>query len=168
MAAARARLPEFDRSEVIEQRYELEDGAFVLIEDHIEVPRWSQAYYDARLPRLLASLDHDGAGWSVFEAERLVAIAVLDGRWMRAHRDTLDLTFIHVTRELRGTGIGGQLFDRSVALARERGAKRMYVSASDSRATVDFYRRRGLGVADPPDPALLALEPTDIHLELEL
>jgi len=144
----------------------------VLIDEHIEVPRWSQAYFDYRLPRLHASFDGDGCGWSVCAdldgADRLVAIAVLDGRWLGPDLDTLDLTFIHVTRELRGAGVGGELFDRTVALARERGAKRMYVSASDSRATVDFYTRRGLRLADPPDPGLLTLEPTDIHLALEL
>ena len=140
----------------------------MLIDDHIDVPRWTQAYYDYRLPRLHTSFDADGCGWSIFEADRLVAIAVLDGRWLGPDLDTLDLTFIHVTRELRGAGVGGELFDRTVALARERGAKRMYVSASDSRATVDFYTRRGLRLANPPDPALLALEPSDIHLVLEL
>jgi GNAT superfamily N-acetyltransferase len=80
----------------------------------------------------------------------------------------LDLTFIHVTRELRGSGLGGELFDRSVALARERGAERMYISASDSRATVDFYLRRGMRLASPPDPRLHEIGPRDIHLELVL
>jgi GNAT superfamily N-acetyltransferase len=93
---------------------------------------------------------------------------VLDGRWIGAHRAMLDLTFIHVTRELRGSGLGGELFDRSVALARERGAERMYISASDSRATVDFYLRRGMRLASPPDPRLHEIGPRDIHLELVL
>ena len=179
-----ARLPEIDRSETVEQRYEVRDGHLVLLDHHEEIPRWSQAYYDARLPRLYASFDHDGCGWSVLErdpsseddpdldgggdADRLVAISVLDGRWMGAGLDMLDLTFIHVTRELRGSGIGGPLFDRTATLARERGAARMYVSASSSRSTVDFYLRRGMRLAQPPDPALAALEPADIHLELEL
>lgn len=87
---------------------------------------------------------------------------------MGADRAMLDLTFIHVTRELRGTGVGGELFDRSVALARERSAKRMYISASDSRATVDFYLRRGMYLASPPDPRLHEIGPHDIHLELGL
>jgi GNAT superfamily N-acetyltransferase len=202
-----ARLPEIDRSETVEQRYEVRHGQLVLLDHHEEIPRWTQPYYDARLPRLYASLDHNGAGWSVFQriptpegsaaseatthpapettsrpaseasghpardsadTGPLVAIAVLDGRWLGPRRDTLDLTFIHVTRPLRGSGIGRPLFDRTVALARQRGARRLYVSASSSRHTVDFYRRRGMRLASPPDPTLLTLEPTDIHLELLL
>jgi GNAT superfamily N-acetyltransferase len=167
-----ARLPEIDRSESVAQRYVLRDGALVLVDHPEEVPRWSQAYYDARLPRLYASVDNDGCGWSVFEgdtdASRLIAISVLDGRWIGEGRDMLDLTFIHVTRDRRGTGIGRPLFDRTVALARDRGAKRLYVSASSSRKTVDFYLRRGMHLAAPPDPALYDIGPTDIHLELDL
>ena len=121
-----------------------------------------------RTPRLHASFDAEGCGWSAFDADRLVAITVIDGRWLGVNRDTLDLTFIHVTRDLRGSGVGSDLFDRSIALARDRGAKRLYISSSDSRATVDFYTRRGLRLADPPDRALFDLEPTDIHLELVL
>jgi GNAT superfamily N-acetyltransferase len=162
------RLPEIDRSEVSEQRYEVRDGALVLFDEHVERSRWTQEYYDARLPRLYASVDHDGCGWSVFWNDRLAAISVLDGRWIGAGLDMLDLTFIHVTRELRGSGVGGELVDRTAALARARGAKRMYVSASNSRKTVDFYLRRGMQLAAPPDPALHAIGPTDIHLELAL
>jgi len=157
---------------VSEQSYELRAGALTLIDEHVERTRWTQAYYDVRLPRLYQSIDHDGRGWSVFAAERgaerLVAISVLDGRWMGANLDMLDLTFIHVSRELRGSGVGGELFDHSAALARERGAKRMYVSASNSRKSVDFYTRRGFVLAAPPDPALHEIGPTDIHLELSL
>lgn len=169
-----ARLPEIDRSEVSEQRYEVRDGDLVLVDEHVERSRWTQAYYDARLPRLYASVDADGFGWTVLapseggESDRLVAISVVDGRWMGAGLDMLDLTFIHVTRGLRGTGVGGELFDRSVELVRGRGAKRMYVSASDSRATVEFYLRRGMTLSTAPDPALYEIGPEDIHLELEL
>jgi GNAT superfamily N-acetyltransferase len=167
------RLPEIDRSEVSEQRYEVRDGGLVVVDEHVERTRWTQAYYDVRLPRLYASVDADGVGWSVLApsasgCDRLVAISVIDGRRMGAGLDMLDLTFIHVTRELRGSGVGGELFDRSVELVRERGAKRMYVSASDSRGTVDFYLRRGMTLAAPPDPRLHEIGPNDIHLELAL
>jgi len=157
---------------VTEQHYVLRDGTLEIVDEHIERTRWTQTYYDARLPRLYASFDHEGCGWTVLtptdSGDRMVAISVLDGRWIGAGLDMLDLTFIHVTRALRGRGLGGPLLDRSAELARARGAKRLYVSASNSRKTVDFYLRRGLQLAAAPDPALHAIGPTDIHLELLL
>ena len=163
-----ARLPEIDRSEVARQTYAVRDGRLALLDKGFTHPGWDQRDYDERLPAFHASLDNGAAGWSALMHDRLVAIALLDGRWIGRGRDTLDLTFFHVTRQLRGQGVGSRLFDLSVDLARTRGAKRLYVSAADSRNTVDFYLNRGMRLATPPDPALHALEPTDIHLTLDL
>jgi N-acetylglutamate synthase-like GNAT family acetyltransferase len=58
--------------------------------------------------------------------------------------------------------------ERAAARARELGAQRLYVSATESENTVDFYLRRGCRLAEEVDPALFALEPNDIHLELDL
>jgi hypothetical protein len=48
------------------------------------------------------------------------------------------------------------------------GAATLYVSATSSENTVNFYLRRGCRVAAQPDEALFALEPEDIHLEFEI
>jgi hypothetical protein len=54
------------------------------------------------------------------------------------------------------------------AEAIRRGAKSIYVSATPSEHTVDFYLRAGCRVTLEPDPALLELEPEDIHFECAL
>lgn len=63
----------------------------------------------------------------------------------------------------RGNGIGKRLFERALGEAANRGAKRMYVSASATERTVRFYLARGCELLAEPDPALFALEPEDIH-----
>jgi len=63
--------------------------------------------------------------------------------------------------------LGTQLFERAKAAARERGARRLYISASPSENTVNFYLRLGCEVAAAPDPELFELEPEDIHLECD-
>jgi hypothetical protein len=52
--------------------------------------------------------------------------------------------------------------------AKQRGAKRMYISATPSEHTINFYLRLGCKVAPEPDPELFELEPEDIHLEYDL
>jgi hypothetical protein len=54
------------------------------------------------------------------------------------------------------------------ATARERGAKRLYISATPSENTINFYLRRGCVVAAEVDPHLFELEPEDIHLECDV
>jgi hypothetical protein len=55
-----------------------------------------------------------------------------------------------------------------MATAPERGAHRLYISATPSENTVNFYVRLGCTVAKEPDSDLSELEPEDIHLEFEV
>ena len=77
---------------------------------------------------------------------------------------TLQLSFLHVSAETRGKGVGKELFERARAEAKARGATEMYVSATPTESTVRFYLARGCEVLKEPDARLFALEPEDIHL----
>jgi len=48
------------------------------------------------------------------------------------------------------------------------GAKKLYISATPTKATVDFYRNEGAVIAKEIDSDLFKFEPLDIHLELDL
>jgi hypothetical protein len=47
-------------------------------------------------------------------------------------------------------------------------ARRLYISATPSENTVNFYLRQGCVLARQIDPELFELEPEDIHLEYDL
>ena len=64
--------------------------------------------------------------------------------------------------------LGRKLFELAKTCAQEKGAKRLYVSATPSENTVNFYMRQGCRVTKEPDPELFELEPEDIHLEMEI
>jgi len=64
--------------------------------------------------------------------------------------------------------LGRRLFELAKATAREQGAKQLYISATPSENTVNFYLRLGCRVTAQPDPELLELEPKDIHLECDV
>ena len=154
-----------DRSELIEAFYFLEDGALALRSEREEVDGWPPGEAEKYTPLLEAC--HDRGGWfhGLFAGERLVGAAVLDARWIGRQRDQLQLAFLHVGHSHRGRGLGRDLFRLAAEEARRRGAKALYVSATPSQHTIDFYLRQGCRVAAEPDPELLELEPYDIHLE---
>jgi predicted N-acetyltransferase YhbS len=85
--------------------------------------------------------------------------------WTIADRSGLQLSFLHVGRDHRGLGLGVELYEAAQTVAADFGAAGLYISATPSEHTIDFYRRRGCRVTPLPDPELLALEPNDIHLE---
>jgi len=157
-----------DRSEVIEAVYSLVDGVLTLGPAFYDMKGWSPGTIAEATPTLEACFDHGGWFWGFFEADKLAGVVVLENRFMGFHGDQLQLQFLHVSRHYRHRGLGKQLFDLAAQEARQRGASRLYISATPSEHTIDFYLRRGCAVTAEPDPALLAMEPEDIHLEYSL
>lgn len=157
-----------DRSEVIDAVYHLENGTLQLRREHLDVPGWPRGEAEKYTPILEAC--HDRGGWlyGLFDDQRLIGAAVLDSRFIGKDGDQLQLEFLHVGRAHRHRGWGRHLFRLACAEAAQRGAKRLYISATPSVHTIDFYLRLGCTVTAEPDPALLALEPEDIHLECAL
>jgi len=154
-----------DRAEVIDGLYALVDGALELRPEHFEAHGWPPGEAELYTPILLDCFDHEGWFWGAFDGEALVGVVVLEGRFIGPGRDMLQMKFLHVSCGARGRGLGVALFELARAEARARGAQKMYISATPSRHTIDFYLRRGCRVTAEPDPELFALEPEDIHLE---
>ncbi len=129
---------------------------------------WPEGEPEHYEPMLLECFDHGGTFYGAFHEDVLVGASVLEARRIGRALDRLQLPFLHVSQRQRGTGLGRLLFERAAARAHELGARQLYVSATPSENTIRFYLRRGCRVAREVDPALFALEPEDIHLELDL
>jgi predicted N-acetyltransferase YhbS len=157
-----------DRSEVIEGLYHLEDGTLVLRRQHIEVSGWPPGEAEKYTPILLDCFDRGGWFYGAFDDARLVGVVVLENRFIGRNKDQLQLKFLHVSHSYRNRGLGAKLFKLATITARERGARRLYISATPSENTINFYTRLGCTIAEEPDPELFELEPEDIHLELQI
>jgi predicted N-acetyltransferase YhbS len=157
-----------DRSEVIDNVYGLEQGSLVLRPEHHDVRGWPAGEAEKYTPILLDCFDRGGWFHGLFDAAQLAAAAVLDLEPIGELRDRLQLKFLHVGREYRNRGLGARLFELARKTACARGARRLYVSATPSEHTIDFYLRRGCTPARQPDAELFALEPEDIHLECDV
>jgi predicted N-acetyltransferase YhbS len=153
-----------DRSEIHHHTYEVRGGRLVRSPNYFEVPGWRPDAAEKETPVLLDCFDRGGTFLGVFDAKALIGMSVLESaRVGRAH-DQMQLAYLYVSRAYRGRGVGMQLFEAAVSSARESGANALYVSATPTENTVDFYRNRGCVLAPEPDPKLLAAEPDDIHL----
>lgn len=154
-----------DRTELVERIYRCKDGVLVLEPVHFDLKGWPPGTPEHHAPILLDCFDRGGSFYGAFDGERLVGAAVLESRFIGRARDQLQLAFLHVSRAHRKTGLGRTLFERASARARALGARRLYISATESENTVNFYLARGCRVTDEIDAELFALEPEDIHLE---
>ena len=162
------KIGEIDRSEVITSVYYLENNQLVLKPEFYDMQGWPPGEIEAHLPRMKDCYSRGGWFQGAFDGGILAGIAVLESRFIGREQNTLPLDFLHVSRPYRGTGLGKALFTQAADEARQRGAKRMYISATPSEHTIQFYLRRGCQLAAEIDAALFALEPDDIHLEYNL
>lgn len=157
-----------DRAEVVENVYHHVGGGLVLVPEHHDVAGWPVGEPEHYGPILRDCLDHGGACYGAFEGETLVGAAVLESRFIGLEKDQLQLKFLHVSRSERRGGLGVLLFEQAVGRARELGARWLYISATSSENTVDFYLSRGCQLVRELDAALFELEPKDIHLEFAI
>ena len=157
-----------DRSEVVESVYRLENGNLVLHPEHYDVRGWPPGEAEKYTPILLECFDRGGWFYGVFDDARLIGVVVLDNEFLGKHKDQLQMKFLHVSRSQRNSGVGARLLELAKRIARDRGASKLYISATPSENTISFYQAQGCTVSAEPDPELFALEPDDIHLECKL
>jgi GNAT superfamily N-acetyltransferase len=166
-----ARIADIDRTEHVTTGYTVRDGELHAEAVDWHVPRW---YTSGRGSHRLATLvedcaeiltSHNGVLFGALEGEQLVGVAILRPR---LEGDMAELSFLHVSHGYRRQGIGTRLVHRVCTLARQLGARRMYVSATPSESAVGFYCHHGFRLAAKPHPELFAREPEDIHMIKQL
>jgi predicted N-acetyltransferase YhbS len=156
-----------DRSERVEVQYRIQGGRLVEAPVSIDVPTWdpdgSGEHSVASHIAFCASVIADGAALlGAFDDDgELMGLATVHPTF---EPGLAWLATLHVSRTHRRRGAASALWDAGVALAREAGARSLYVSATPTGSAVGFYLSRGCRLADPVHPELFAHEPEDIHL----
>ena len=157
---------QIDRRETIENIYYLREGQRVREPEYFDAQGWPPNEAEIYTPILLDCFDRGGSFWGAFDdAGRIIGVSVLESKFIGSNHDTLQLKFLHVSHGLRKQGLGTKLFHVAAEQAKSLGARKLYISATPSENTVNYYLRLGCVLATELDPELFALEPEDIHLE---
>ena len=159
---------QIDRREIVERIYTLMNGELILKPDYFDIQGWPPGEAEQYTPILMDSYDRGGTFWGAFEKDMLVGVAILESKFIGSQEDTLQFKFLHISRDARKQGLGTRLFHLAVEKARAFGARKLYISATPSENTVNYYLWLGCVLAGEIDPELFTLEPEDIHLEYEI
>lgn len=160
-----SRIWQIDRREIVQNIYYLRDGELILKPDYFDIQGWPPGETEHYTPILLDCYERGGMFWGAFEGDVLIGTAILESNFLGMQQDTLQLKFLHVSRDVRKQGLGRRLFNIAAEKAKALGAKKLYISATPSENTVNYYLHLGCVLASEIDPELFALEPEDIHLE---
>jgi predicted N-acetyltransferase YhbS len=156
---------QIDRREIVENIYYLRNGELAFKADYFDIQGWPPGEAELYTPILLDCYDRGGTFWGAFENDTLLGVAILESKFIGSQHDSLQLKFLHVSRDYRKQGIASTLFKLAVEKAKGLGAKKLYISATPSENTVNYYMRLGCVLATEIDDELFALEPEDIHFE---
>ena len=97
-------------------------------------------------------------------SEKLVGVSVVSNQLIADYPHAKLLHYFYVDADHQGQGIGAKLMQAAKESAKQLGADQLYISATPSRRTVDFYMKHGVQPLSAPDQQLWQLEPEDIHL----
>ncbi|MVP01198.1 GNAT family N-acetyltransferase [Paenibacillus lutrae] len=158
------KLKEIDRSEAIDLIYEMRDGKLSTIEANHECPSWTHDMLIELENRFRFELEHGGMAVGAFDGDTLVGFGVLAHKFRGAKQDQLQVDLMYVSRKYRRQGIGTRIMKEISTEAQKKGAKYLYISSTETRSAVSFYRSNGSEITDTVDEELFVKEPLDIHM----
>lgn len=126
---------------------------------------WSKKDYEVLASCLKNTVQTGGFVYAAFSDGKLKGfVSVEPGLFGKEHR-YLDLSSIHVSKEMRSEGIGAELFLAAKAWAKGQGAKKLYISAHSAVESQAFYKKMGCREAQVYHKEHVEKEPFDCQLE---
>ena len=159
---------EIDRSEEIFSLYRLKNGKLELEPHRETVTHWDEKELDQLVQHQHEILQKHGVVTGAFHQQKLVGVASVENVQRGIESAYFKLDILYVSNAYRGHRIGKYLLLFSKNLAKRFGADKLYISATPTKNTVDFYMKHGAAITQEVDPVLLQQEPDDIHLELKV
>lgn len=163
------RIAEIDRAEEIFASYQYRNNSLILIEDRISVSGFDQQELNHMLQHQQQIVEAGGKVIAAFDNNnRILGAASIEKTKRGRNGGYCKLDILYVSKNARGKKVGQGLLQECKAIAKDFGAIKLYISATPTKGTVDFYLNNGAVPVKEIDQELFKKEPKDIHLEIEL
>jgi GNAT superfamily N-acetyltransferase len=157
-----------DRAEEIFEKYIWQTDLLILVPGYESVSSFTEEELHQIISRQEKLLKEGGKVIGAFDTDTLAGVASVEQMRRGNKAEYCKMDILYVSQPYRGKKVGQQLVEESKIIARQFGATKMYISATPTRYTVDFYLAMGARLATEIDPELWNLEPEDIHLEMSV
>lgn len=157
----------FIRHQEVTKCWRKVDNTWV-IKDAPFVDDWSDADYQTLVSCLQNTVSTGGFVYGAFCDGMLKGFVSVEPGLFGTKRDYMDLSSIHVSEDMRGQGVGRQLFQAAKDWAREKGAGKLYISAHSAVESQAFYKAMGCVEALEYRQEHVEKEPFDCQLECRL
>lgn len=157
-----------DRAEVVDQIYEYNSGELVVKDEGFKLDGFPEGDVEEMIVELTSIYDKKGIVVGAFYNDEIVGITSIENRLFGKDKNKINMGALYVNNKKRGLGIGKGLIIRAKEEAKKLGGEILYISATASKNTVDFYCSQGAKLSKDVDSYLLNKEPDDIQLEIVL
>ncbi|MCI8464764.1 MAG: GNAT family N-acetyltransferase [Lachnospiraceae bacterium] len=157
----------FKRRQEVTDCWRKENGTWVIKRAPF-IDDWGKDEYEILVHCLKHTAETGGFVCGAFLNQELKGFVSVEGGLTGSCLQYMDLSSIHISQDVRGQGIGRQLFSMAKNFAKKRNAKKLYISAHSAVETQAFYRAMGCKEAEEYDQAHVEKEPYDCQLECEL
>lgn len=154
----------FVRRQEVTRCYRKIDGEWVIKDDPF-IDEWSEEEYQILVDCLKNTITTRGVVYGAFVDGKLKGFASVEPQLFGINKEYLDLSSIHVSQDMRGSGLGRKLFRLAADWAKNHGAKKLYISAHSAVETQEFYKSMGCVEAVEYNPKHVEQEPCDCQLE---
>ena len=158
---------DFIRRQIVTKCWRKEDGEWI-IKDALFIDDWTEQDYKVLIQCLKHTVRTGGVVYGAFYEGKLKGFAAVLPEIFGGENKYIDLAAIHVSQDMRGTGIGTALFKEAKRWAKEKGAEKLYISAHSAVESQAFYKRMGCVEAKWYKKAHVEEEPFDCQLEVKL
>lgn len=158
---------DFIRRQVVTKCWRKEKGEWV-IKDAPFIDDWTEQDYQVLIECLKGTVASGGLVYGAFYEGRLKGFIAVLPEIFGGENKYIDLAAIHVSQDMRGTGIGTVLFKEAKRWAKEKGAEKLYISAHSAVESQAFYKRMGCVEAAWYKKEHVEEEPFDCQLEVKL
>lgn len=157
----------FIRHQNVTDCWRKENGKWIIKSDPF-IDDWTEDEYQFLVTCLKNTIVTDGFVYGAFSDGDLKGFVSVEPELFGGEQKYLDLSSIHVSEDMRGQGVGKALFLAAKEWSKERGAKKLYISAHSAVESQAFYEAMECVEAQVYNERHVEEEPYDCQLECAL
>lgn len=158
---------DFIRHQVVTKCWRKENGKWI-IKDVPFVDDWTEKDYQILVFCLKNTVRSGGFVCAAFYDGKLKGFVSVEPEIFGGEQGYCDLSSIHISEDIRSKGIGKALFLEAKKWAKQKGAKKLYISAHSAVESQAFYKSMECVEAEVYHQKHVEKEPYDCQLECRL
>ncbi len=147
------------------QQVLVKNNDLLIMKTDFFIDDWDDVKKLSVIQSLRSCIHAGGSVIGVCHQTDLIAFANVESTRFGKHNEYVELPYIHVSYDLRRSGIGKKLFEICCEKAKLLDAEKLYIAAHPSVETQRFYKQMGCTLASEINAQILNKEPLDLQME---